>query len=82
MPLWLTLEPKPDRLIGELRVVATRARMCREELAAIPNDLSPLETAMEALGIIARHADGCADELNALTADTQRADDDGMPPED
>lgn len=78
----LGLEPEPTRLIKALRIVASRARQCRAELAAIPDDAAPLEVAMEALGIWERHADGCADELDALTAASQRADDDGMPPND
>ena len=84
MPVMLGLEPEPRRLIAALRIVANRARQCREELSAIPEDSAPLETAMEALGIIERHSGGCADELEALTQEQvaqQRADDDGMPPQ-
>lgn len=86
MPVMLGFEPEPTRLIAALRIIADRARRCREELAAIPQDSAPLETAMEALGIVQRHADGCADELEEMTrapaedqAAQQRADDDGWP---
>lgn len=82
MPVMLGFEPEPTRLIAALRIVAVRARRCREELAAIPQDSSPLETAMEALGIVESHADGCADDLEALAREqtSQRADGDGAPP--
>jgi hypothetical protein len=83
VPVMLGLEPEPRRLIAALRIVADRARRCREELAAIPEDSAPIEYALEALGIVERHSAGCADELEALTADQvaqHRADDDGMPP--
>lgn len=78
----LGLEPEPRRLIAALRIVASRARQCRAELAAIPEDAAPMDAAMEALGIWDRHATGCADELEELIADNQRADDDGWRPTD
>lgn len=83
MSVTLGFEPEPTRLIQALRIIADRARRCREELAAIPEDSAPLEAAMEALGVVERHAGGCADELQAMAEDEpapQRADDDdGIP---
>lgn len=83
MPVMLGFEPEPTRLIAALRIIADRARRCREELAAIPDDSAPLETAMEALGVVQRHADGCADDLETLAQEhtsQQRVDDESPPP--
>jgi hypothetical protein len=80
MAVTIGVTPEPRRLIAMLRIIATHARDCRRELAAVP-----VEETIAALAIIARHADGCADELEALDAiedeaARQRADDDGWPP--
>lgn len=71
------ISPQPERLIQMLRIIASHAKGCRSELAALP-----VEETIAALSIIARHAEGCADELEEAQQDdtSQRRADDGMPP--
>lgn len=61
MAVTIGVTPEPKRLIRMLRIIATHAAQARRELAAIP-----VEETIAALAVISRHADGCADELEAL----------------
>lgn len=54
------ISPQPERLIKMLRIIAAWAKSCRHELAELP-----IEETVAALAIVARHAEGCADELEA-----------------
>lgn len=79
MAVTIGVTPEPKRLIRMLRIIASHAAEARRELAAIP-----IEETIAALAIIARHADGCADQLEALDQDDapgQRAGGDGPPPQ-
>lgn len=79
MAVTIGVTPEPKRLIRMLRIIASHAAEARRELAELP-----IEETIAALAIISRHADGCADQLEALDQDDapgQRAGGDGPPPQ-